>query len=180
MLLLFTYECKLSCGDILMWWGHSNTICCNRSQSSMMQKHPLCPLLPILLTTARVQWATEWIFHYLMFTTCKWSCRKVMFHRCLSVILLRKGEGEEGVSMWPLPRHGTYPLLSYPQTLDLDTYSPLPPPLWTWDPGPPLCCWHLVVISGHLFKLVHLRTYSHQYWHLVATEHPVGTSVISS
>ena len=27
--------------------------------------------------------------------------------------------------------------------------------------------WHLVVTTGNLFKLVHLRTYPHGYWHLV-------------
>ena len=42
--------------------------------------------------------------------------------------------------------------------------------------SPSHCNWHLVVITGDLFKLVHLRTYPYQYWHLVVvTEaHTVG------
>ena len=61
--------------------------------------------------------------------------------------------------IWPhstyhLPRHGTW----------VPTDAP------TWDLGkyPPPYHWHLVVITGDLFKLVYLRTYIHYwYWQLV-------------
>ena len=49
---------------------------------------------------------------------------------------------------------------------------PPPPRHQVWEPSPPYY-WHLVVITGDLFKLVHLRIYPspQQYWHLVvATE----------
>ena len=73
--------------------------------------------------------------------------------------------------MWPLSRHGTYPFPLLPQTRDPLTHPP--PFLQTWNlgtyPSPysprhgtwvfPLCYWHSVVITGDLFKPVHLRTY---------------------
>ena len=55
------------------------------------------------------------------------------------------------------PGHQSSPgyLPSLPWTSDLGTCTP--------------CCWHLVVITGDLFKIVQLWTYPspHQYWHLV-------------
>ena len=50
---------------------------------------------------------------------------------------------------------------------------------WPWPSrhGTP-CWWHLVAITGDLFKLVHLRT-PYWYWHLVATEaYTVGKRVV--
>ena len=85
-------------------------------------------------------------------TTHQRSCGKVMFSRCLSFC-------SEGI-------HVTIthiPHIQPPNTLD-----------------PPHCYWHLAVITGDLFKLVHMSAYTPpQYWHLVvATEagsiHPTG------
>ena len=81
--------------------------------------------------------------------------------------------------MWPLPMmhwtslyrppvpwqpwHKSFP----PWTSDMGPSGPALPPLDIWH-GPPW--WHLVAITGDLFKVVHLRTFPHQYWHLVTTE----------
>ena len=62
--------------------------------------------------------------------------------------------------------------------LDLAVQGPTPslsPQKWdippTADIGPTPLYWHQVVITGDLFKLVYLRTSTHQYWHLaVASE----------
>ena len=66
--------------------------------------------------------------------------------------------GGRGDPMWPLPiMHRTTLYLQPPPTCNL--VPPLPPPP---DMGPgylPLCYWHLEVITGDLFKLVHLITY---------------------
>ena len=73
-------------------------------------------------------------------TTRKSSCGKVMFSQ-VSVILFR-GRGDPHVTITPHLhiRHGT---------------ELLP------------CYWHLVVINGDLFQLVHLKTYP-KYWHRVS------------
>ena len=81
----------------------------------------------------------------------------------------------------PSPTHGAWvPTPSLlPWRSDLGTYPLVPATnicwwsLETWDPLP--CYWHLVLITGDLFKLVHLRTYTHQYGHLVVATEVDGT-----
>ena len=119
---------------------------------------------------------------------------------CLSVILPRGRDPHLKIphGAWNLPhpfpfpvdtRHRTYRLPS-PWISDIPGY--LPPLLDTrhgtyplsagfqiWDLPP--CYWHLVVITGNLFKLVHLRTYpTPQYWHqVVAIEtHTIGKQAV--
>ena len=60
--------------------------------------------------------------------------------------------------------HGRYTLMDKPYPrLTLTPYIPT-------SPESASCYWHLVVITGDLFKLVHLRPYlPHHYWHLVVT-----------
>ena len=100
------------------------------------------------------------VLHYLtLFTSRKWSFGKVMFSQAS---VCSRGDWV-GVSVSHQIR------------------GPTPPPghkIWGATP----CYWHLVVITADLFKLFHLRTYSHlkRYWFLVvATEtYTVGKQAV--
>ena len=69
----------------------------------------------------------------------------------------------------PLDIRPGYNSLLSPHPLDTQTWVPTPSPFY----------WHLMVITGSLFKLVQLRT-PHHYWHLVVvTEtHMVGKQAV--
>ena len=103
------------------------------------------------------------VFSSNLITVPKRSCGKVMFSQ-MSVILWGTGVG---VPLWPLS------VMHW----DMGT-----PPRSDMVPTPPNY-WHLVVTSGDLFKLVHLRAYPHigyqrwqctSYWNAVLL--PTATS----
>ena len=97
-----------------------------------------------------------WMNHEMKIITARQRCcGKVMFSQvsvCLSV--------HTGVLVWPLPMmHWT--LLYRPSAADMGA------------PIPALCRWHLVAVTGNLFKCVHctsLYRLPPWYWHLMVTE----------
>ena len=105
----------------------------------------------------------------LMFCVPKWSLGEVLFSQA-SVSHSAGGRGV-GTSYASWDRLHctlqTWAWDTHPSSPDMGPRIPSSP--WTWNLGywSP-CYWHLMVITGDLFKLVHLRTYSPQYWHLVA------------
>ena len=125
-----------------------------------------------------------WVIHLIgIQASLLQSCGKVLLSQ-VSVILfgepLPMMHWDMGTPL-PSPRHGTWvstPSL-LPRRWDLGTYllAPATDICWwwleTWDLLP--CYWHLVLIAGDLFKLVHLRTYPHQYGHLVVATEVDGT-----
>ena len=111
------------------------------------------------------QWRIYIIFGFTappqeLFNTRQRSCRKVMFSYAS---VCPRG------SPWD-----HYPLCIGPHFTPPPPTQPQPPPPQTWDMDPPApgpCRWHLVAITGDLFKLVHLRipqTCSRLYWQLAA------------
>ena len=105
----------------------------------------------------RINWLLTWMRNYYHPQT-KFGEGNVFTCVCLST----GGSGYPG--HW-IGRMVGYPLLTFPQTWDLDTYSPLSGH-GTWIPYPlrhgtwiSYSYWHLVAITGHLFKLILLSTY---------------------
>ena len=114
------------------WWLHSNPTCCNQICLNLLYRsggNAKTSSLHLHTPIIHSPRTILWTFNYR-----QQSCWKVMFSEA-SVILLGDGVGTSNASSdrW----HGRV----------------------TSDVAPNLCYWHLVMITGNLFKLVHMRTY---------------------
>ena len=102
-------------------------------------------VLILLFVSGIFDFPPKWPFGYLLLTD-------EVFHRHLSTHRgLGGGRGRYLTShaSWDKSYGRGYP---WHETWDL-------PPPCTSNLGPTPCYWHLVIITGNLFKLVHLRTY---------------------
>ena len=100
---------------------------------------------------------TVYSWHSLhVLTARKRSCVRDSFHRCLFVILFG---GPHVTITYDAFRHWTskYQTGDLPPPLETKNGTTPPPRYQTWHPSSYYR--HLVVITGDLFKLVHLRTY---------------------
>ena len=102
----------------------------------------------VILTTS-----SDCSFSMKFVTVHKQSCGKVMFSQ-LSVC-----HSVQGFPMWPVPMmHWDMGNPPIPDTKYGTSSSPSPR-IANMGPTPSPCYWHLVVITGDLFKLAHLRTH---------------------
>ena len=97
------------------------------------------------------------------FTARKWSCEKVIFLQ-VSVSHSVHGRGTH-VTITSPPSPKAWDLGTRPPATDIwwsswrrGTYSHPPAPPEIWDMGTFPCYWHLVDITGDMFKFVHFRT----------------------
>ena len=136
-----------------VWFTGSS---CSQQIPNVIRCNGISFISSFISCTTTVHWIQDsWcnvIFHYVI-TICQQSCQKVDLNISQVSVILLGGVGNITYIM-----HSSLDSrpMGTPSSLDIRHGSTVLP-----------CYWHLVVITGDLFKFVHLRPYNPHYWHLV-------------